>query len=270
MNSDPDNPTDTDRYQQLRDNGWQAGDPLPTCQAPRTAAQRRHDALARALRTHLDTGAAGLVGKHSPHLDITVSIDTLEGQPGAMPATGASGTSLPASLIRKLACDSAMTRYLLSLGRRVLEVSHTDRTLKAHERRALLLQAGYHCQVAGCHHDHTTGRLVPHHDLHSGHKILRLRDGRRLGPHGWVTDGAWGRTVRPDFGTAGAGLAWGHPARVWPFGPVVHSRGRCPQKWFQTCAPPPYGLSLVRAGRPPGVPHRLLAGAAPEVDPCVL
>ncbi len=77
------------------------------------------------------------------------------------------------------------------------------------ERRAKRIETGSACQVAGC----TRGpgcRLVPHHptpyaqcgttsltdtvllcesnhhDLHVGGKVLRLEDGRRLSPDGWL------------------------------------------------------------------------------------
>ena len=97
----------------------------------------------------------------------------------------------------------------MSLGRKVIETSHTERTLKAHERRALLVQWGGRCAGAGCtsppgtplipHHANPWARTgttsladaVPfcdttHHDLHEGGRTILLRDGRRLGPHGWV------------------------------------------------------------------------------------
>ena len=100
---------------------------------------------------------------------------------------------------------------MLSLGRKVLETSHTERTLKAHERRAKKIETGGRCQAAGCrcgpgtplipHHPDAFARSVitryddtvmlctpNHHDIHKGHKTLRLKDGRWLNEHGW-TDG---------------------------------------------------------------------------------
>jgi len=95
-----------------------------------------------------------------------------------------------------------------------VETSHTARTLKAHERRAKLMETGGVCQAEGCHPPPGTP-LVPHHpdafarsritsfsdtvmlcershhDLHEGGKTLRLKDGRLLGPDGWIrTDAA--------------------------------------------------------------------------------
>jgi hypothetical protein len=90
-------------------------------------------------------------------------------------------------------------------------MSHTARTLKPHERQAKAMETGGVCQAAGCHPPPGTP-LVPHHpdafarsratsfydavmlcdrshdDLHVGGRTLRLKDGRLLGPHGWVPE----------------------------------------------------------------------------------
>jgi hypothetical protein len=214
---DPDGPADEAGFEQLRADGWQDGDPLDDgstgpSTGPRSLRQQRHDALKHALRRYLDAGITGLRDKVAPHLAVTVGMDLLEAQPGALPAVSASTASrLPASLVRRWACDSAVSRFVLSLGGRGLEVSHTERTLKPHERRAKKIETGGRCQVAGCGCG-PGARLVPHHpdawartgrtcltdtvlvcernhrDVHVGGKTLRLRDGRWLNEHGW-TDG---------------------------------------------------------------------------------
>jgi hypothetical protein len=171
--------------------------------------QQRHDALRNGLRRYLDSGITGLRDKVAPHLSVTVGLDSLHAAPGSLPAVTASGTRLPRSLVRRWSCDSAVTRFVLGLGRKVLAVSHTARTLTATERRAKRIETGGTCQVAGCPRG-PGSRLVPHHptpyaqsgttsltdtvllchsnhhDLHTGHKVLRLEDGRRLGPDGWL------------------------------------------------------------------------------------
>lgn len=175
---------------------------------PRSMRQRRHDALSRTLRRLLDSGELGLRDKAAPHINVTLGVELLESQPGALPATTGSGHTVAASLALAWTCTAAHTRWILSLGRTVLAASHTARTLTATERRAKHLQSGGRCEVAGCHRG-PGHRLIPHHatpwassrttsltdtvlfcehdhhHVHTGHTV-QLRDGRRLGPHGWT------------------------------------------------------------------------------------
>jgi len=215
--TDPDNPADTAAAEQLREAGWEFGDPLPDgvdptgrpWDAPRSRGRRLHDALRLALRAILDSRQLGVRDKVAPHIGVTVTLPTLHRQPGAAPATGASGVRLPLSLVQTWWCDASVTRYVLGLGHRVIETSHNARTLKPHERRIKHLETGGRCQGAGCCRGPGTP-LIPHHvdafahcrttslsdtvllcesdhtALHRGH-ILRLKDGRRLNADGWVT-----------------------------------------------------------------------------------
>ncbi len=212
--TDPDNPHDTSAIEQLRESGWEFGDPLPaslpnrTWEPPRSRGRRLHDALRLALREILNSGQLGQRDKVAPHLGVHTGLNTLNRDPGARPSVGASGLALPLSLVKKWWCDAYVTRYVLGLGHRVLETSHTSRTLKAHERRIKHLETGGQCEGAGC----TRGpgcRLIPHHPdawaacgtttlsdtallcdtdhdaVHRGQTIT-LKNGRRLNQHGWV------------------------------------------------------------------------------------
>ena len=204
---DPDSPADTQGFEQLRAEGWHSDDELPAATGPRSARQKRHDALRNGLRRYLDAGITGLRDKVAPHLAVTVGIDLLQDQPGALPAVSATtGARLPLSLIRRWSCDSSIARFVVSLGGKVLEASHTERTLKAHERRAKKLETGGRCQSRGCrrpgqipHHADPWARCGTtslrdtalvcqpcHHDLHVGKQTLRLRDGRWLNENGWT------------------------------------------------------------------------------------
>ena len=217
--TDPANVTDTAAHDagrafDLTHDGWRNhGQPHPAelPPDPRSRAARTHDALTLALRALLDAGSLGSRDKTAPHLTVTTSLTGLHDQPGTLPARSGSGSSLPGGLVRQWLCDSHLTRTVLSLGRRVLETSHTERTLKAHERRALTVQWGGQCAGAGCTHTLATGHtLTPHHatpwalchstswedtvplcdqthhDLHTSNRTLRLKDGRWLSPTGWV------------------------------------------------------------------------------------
>jgi hypothetical protein len=212
MATDEDNPADTAAAAALREQGL---DPYADgCVQVRTTGQRRHDGLRLALRRLLDSGALGQRGRQVPHIAVTVTDAALHRRPGAAAARTASGATLPMSLVQRLVCGSAMTRFLLSLGHQVVETSHTDRTLRPHERRIKELETGGVCEAAGCTRGTATGhRLVPHHptlyavdphtsledavllcevshrDVHEGNRNVRLKDGRVLTPSGWLEQG---------------------------------------------------------------------------------
>jgi hypothetical protein len=211
---DPDNPVDTAATRELLASGWEFGDPIPPALTPapatrpRSRGQRMHDALKLALRAILNSGELGSRDKVAPHIGVTIGLGALNRQPGATPAVGASGVALPLSLVTTWWCNASVTRFVLGLGHRVLEASHTARTLKAHERRIKHLETGGQCQGAGCCRG-PGWTLIPHHvdpwqragstslsdtvllcegdhgALHRG-QTIRLKDGRRLNKHGWL------------------------------------------------------------------------------------
>lgn len=201
MSTDPENLADTaDR---------QIGD--QTTPRRRSRTQRRHDALNLLLGKILDSRVLGSRGKVPVQIAVTTSLAALHNQPGALPARTGSGATVPAALVRRWLCDSAVTRFVLSLGNKVIESSHTERTATPHERRIKHLETGGICQGAGCSRGSPTGdSLVPHHatpyaickqtsledtvllcpmshdDVHVGGKTIRLKDGRYLNATGWV------------------------------------------------------------------------------------
>lgn len=181
---------------------------------PRTKAEQRHDALRAALRLLLDTGALGSRGKASPQILVTVGLDFVQGVPGALPARTMYGARLARWQIRELVCRSAFTRMVLDARHRVVEVSHSQRTLTAIERQILHVKWGGHCARNGCCRGPDTGDpLVPHHAqlfsntgktsiddtipfckldhhvLHDDGQTILLSDGRVIGPDGWVEPG---------------------------------------------------------------------------------
>jgi hypothetical protein len=210
MATDPENVTDTALAAELRAEGVDPYDEATLGRPkPRTMLQRRHDAIVAMMKDWLGSGIAGQRGKSLPNVFVRVGLDTLHGAPGALPAVGGSGQRLPVSLVRRWWCDSVVTRFVMGLGNKVIEMSHTTRTLKQHERKAKVMETGGRCQAAGCTAPPGTP-LIPHHpnpwvkcgttsfydtvmvcdrshdDIHVGGLTIRLRDGRLLGPNGWV------------------------------------------------------------------------------------
>jgi hypothetical protein len=166
MDTDPDNTTDTDGYRAARDNGWHDGDPLPQDKPVRSRPQRMHDALVLSLRSLLDAGCLGTRGKQAPYIGVTLPLGALNAAPGALPAVGDSGQPLPLSLVRQWMHDAWITRFVLDLKHRVIEASHRERTLKAHERAITDTQTGRACHAATCRYGPNPPpgvRIVPHH-----------------------------------------------------------------------------------------------------------
>jgi hypothetical protein len=181
---------------------------------PRSRSRRLHDALDRLLTRYLEAGLGGVHHKVPVQLTVTASSALIEQQPGALPARTASGRSLARSLLKRWWGDAHVTTLLLDRGWRPLGEAHSGRTLTASERRALAVQYDNRCAGADCcpgspdplvplvpHHitRYTDGgrtelaESLPlcdraHHDLHTGKKLLRLRDGRLIDEHGYITD----------------------------------------------------------------------------------
>ena len=63
---DPDSPADTQGFEQLRAQGWHSGEEQPAAAGPRSARQKRHDALRNGLRRYLNAGITGLRDKVAP------------------------------------------------------------------------------------------------------------------------------------------------------------------------------------------------------------
>ncbi|HET9847870.1 MAG TPA: DUF222 domain-containing protein [Candidatus Dormibacteraeota bacterium] len=130
----------------------------------RSGGQRAHDALIDALRN--GTGRASHAGRASdgasgatanggangsgprPLMIIKTSVDTLAGIDGAPAGQLEWGGTVPAETVRRLACDSAITR-IIGRGELEYETTHATRTIPPMTRRALVARDG-HCVFPGC------------------------------------------------------------------------------------------------------------------------
>ena len=88
-------------------------------------------------------------GRRPAVLQVTASVETLAGMAGA-PA-GETEFSVPVSsaTVQRLACDSSVTRVLLSEESRVIDVGRSKRLVDGALRKALALR-DKHCQWPGC------------------------------------------------------------------------------------------------------------------------
>jgi Domain of unknown function (DUF222) len=80
----------------------------------RSGGQRRADALAELARRALEGGHLPQTGGVRPQLLVTVDLDSLLGRPGATAGETGWGDPLDPETCRRLACDAAVTRVLVS------------------------------------------------------------------------------------------------------------------------------------------------------------
>lgn len=215
---------------------------VPAADDERTPEQRAAAALGSLARLVLDRGLAGAGGALvRPHLSVHVDYEVLErlaeraGVAGDLPVAGPDGrlvppaelddgTPLPASVLARIACDSAITRIVFGPDGAPLDVGRAQRTYTGPQRRAVVAR-DRHCQYPGCavapvlcevHHTvwwcrggHTsveTGVLLCWHH----HDVVHRRDIRIV-----RTGGAWrfterdGREIRAGRAGGGAGAAGG-------------------------------------------------------------
>ncbi|ACZ30230.1 hypothetical protein Xcel_1199 [Xylanimonas cellulosilytica DSM 15894] len=151
----------------------------PAADDERTLTQRRAQAVADLARTALDRGSHGAGAAVRPHLTVTVSFDELRRllarQAGDAPVEddapaddtvndgvdladltrnpaileGSTGP-LPPGLLRRLACDSEITRVVFGPDSQILNVGRSQRTVTGQLRRAVIAR-DQHCTWPGCH-----------------------------------------------------------------------------------------------------------------------
>jgi hypothetical protein len=151
----------------------------------------------------LDSGLIPRQGSQRTHLNVTTSLETLLGLPGA-PAAELEFAPLPISskTVERLACDSSVTRILLNSDSMVIDVGRAKRTINGPTRKALSVR-DKHCVWPGCerpaswtsghhlvHWIHGGGGDLPnlallcyrhHWNVHEGNwQIVRGDDGRML------------------------------------------------------------------------------------------
>jgi hypothetical protein len=150
----------------------------------RTPAERRADALADVCRFFLDNQQTHRGGRHRPHLNVLVNLDTYAGR-------HVDGTALAPATIERLMCDCAMHRVLYDGQSGILDVGTATRVLTAALWVALVARDG-HCRFSGCdrpahwcdgHHIHWFSRGGP--TRLDNLVLLCRRHHKRLHQPGW-------------------------------------------------------------------------------------
>jgi len=157
--------------------------------------QRMGDALVDLSMRALDNG---LVPQRA-HLQVTASMETLLGLPGAPGASMEFSLPISAKAVERLACDCAVTRIILGSDSTVIDVGRAKRTISGPQRKALKVR-DCGCTWPGC--DRPVSMTEGHHLVHWIHNgpgdlpnltLLCYR-------HHWmVHEGGW-QIVRTDDG----------------------------------------------------------------------
>jgi hypothetical protein len=107
----------------------------------RSGGQRRADALAELARRALEAGRLPKTGGVRPQLSVLVDLDRLQGHPDSLGGEVGWAGPLPPEACRRLACDSAVTRVLVTR-----QPTNPDSPLNH--------PGGHHGQADSCrHHD---------------------------------------------------------------------------------------------------------------------
>jgi Domain of unknown function (DUF222)/HNH endonuclease len=112
---------------------------------PRSGDQRRADALTELARRALEGGQLPQTGGVRPQLLVTVDLNSISGHPGALGGEAGWTGSLSPEACRRLACDGALTRVLVT-------------------RRHPTDQPGHHAERSS-HHGHEPGGHHAHGDV---------------------------------------------------------------------------------------------------------
>jgi hypothetical protein len=169
----------------------------------RTREKRVADAVVELAMHSLDTGLIPQQGTQRTHLNVTASLETLQGLPGASAADlEFSSVPISAKTVERLACDASITRIVLGSESIVIDVGRAKRTISGPARKALNAR-DRGCTWPGCerpaswtsgHHlkhwihggDNQPPNLTllcyrHHYLVHEGHwQIVRGDDGRML------------------------------------------------------------------------------------------
>lgn len=125
----------------------------------RSPAQRRADALGEICRQWLDLADRPTVSGERPHVTVTVAADAFRDGSGELDHAG----PIPSEVARRLACDSAVMRVVLSGLSEPLDVGRRTKIVPPSMRRAVIVRDRT-CRFPGCDRPHTW--CDAHHIVH--------------------------------------------------------------------------------------------------------
>jgi hypothetical protein len=165
----------------------------------RDRERRMADALVDLSMHALDSDLIPKQGSQRTHLNVTASLETLLGLPGAPAADMEFSLPISARTVERLACDSSVTRILLSSESMVIDVGRAKRVISGPARKALNAR-DKHCVWPGCERpaSWTQGHHLVHW-LHGGGGDMPNMALLCYRHHWMVHEGNW-QIVRGDDG----------------------------------------------------------------------
>jgi hypothetical protein len=115
----------------------------------RSPEKRFADAAVELAMYALDTGLIPQKGSQRTHLQVTTSLETLRGLPGASAAEMELSLPISSKTVERLACDALITRIVLGSDSMVIDVGRAKRTISGPARKALNVRDGG-CTWPGC------------------------------------------------------------------------------------------------------------------------
>lgn len=132
----------------------------------RCKERRQADALVELAGHAMDTGSLPQHAGQRPHLQVTTTLETLQGLIGAPAGEMALSLPISAKTVQRIACDSSITRVLLGADSAVIDAGREKRVVSGHARR-LLDARDRHCRWPGC--ERPASWSSAHHVVHWAH-----------------------------------------------------------------------------------------------------
>ncbi|MFI5285745.1 MAG: DUF222 domain-containing protein [Candidatus Dormibacteria bacterium] len=132
----------------------------------RSREQRYADALVELAGHGLDEGVMPRAGGQRPHVQVTTTLATLVGTPGAPAGTLEHAGPVASATVQRLACDASITRVLLGPESTAADVGRAHRLPSSATRRALRVR-DEGCVWPGC--DRPASWTAAHHLIHWAH-----------------------------------------------------------------------------------------------------
>ncbi|HVS49334.1 MAG TPA: DUF222 domain-containing protein [Candidatus Dormibacteraeota bacterium] len=115
----------------------------------RSREKRLADAAVEVAQHALDSGQIPRTATQRTHLQVTTSLETLLGLPGAPAADMEFSLPISSKTVERLACDCSVTRILLGSDSMVIDVGRAKRTISGPARKALNVR-DRGCTWPGC------------------------------------------------------------------------------------------------------------------------